>query len=359
MIAQFHRRLIPYYNLWLKLVYSTHLLNFGSEINCVMQKLTSLALPWPTNWGAQFGAERPLILEIGFGYGAFLIHLARQNPDANVIGVEVASKCLTAAENAVERQKLTNVRIVHSTAETALHHLFQPTTINQVHINFPDPWFKKKHGHRRLMQHDTLDAIVNRLQPGGLLYLATDIIEYAEMSAELLAETPGLDNRLDTPWALTMPGRVVTKYEGRALRDGRDCYYFAYQRNTITAPTIAVIQELDMPHIVFKSPLTLDDMLEKFESSEHHSGDTHISILNGYRGKNVLLFEVYVKEPTIEQRVALILAERPDEHEYTLKLGVIGHPRPTDGLHKATGILGDWLVGLHPDTEILKRKIKE
>jgi tRNA (guanine-N7-)-methyltransferase len=324
-----------------------------------MQKLSSLTLPWPTDWAEQFGAERPLILEIGFGYGAFLTHLARQNPDANVVGVEVASKCLTAGEEAVERQKLTNVRIVHSTAETALHHLFQPTSLSQVHINFPDPWFKKKHGHRRLMQRDTLDTIVSRLQPDGLLYLATDIIEYAEMSAELLAETPGLTNQLDTPWANAMPGRVVTKYEGRAKREGRDCYYFVYQRNTTPAPNLPVIEELDMPHIVFKSPLSLDDMLEKFESSEHQFGDTHISLINAYRGKYVVMFEIYVKEPTIDQRVALILSKRPEEHEYTLKLGVIGHPRPTEGIHKAAGILGDWLTSLHPDVEVLKRKLRE
>jgi tRNA (guanine-N7-)-methyltransferase len=324
-----------------------------------MQKYTSLTLPWPADWSALFGAERTLIVEIGFGYGAFLTHLARQNPDANVIGLEVANKCLAAGEAAVTRQKLTNVRIVHAPAETALHHLFQSASISQIQINFPDPWFKKKHGHRRLMQRDTLDAMVNRLQPGGLLFLATDIIEYAEMSAELLAETHGLDNTLETPWDSSMPGRIVTKYEGKALREGRACYYFAYRRNTIPPPIVPVIEELEMPHIVFKSPLTLDEMLENFTSSEHHLGDTHLNILYGYRGKNVLLFEVYVKEPTIDQRVAVILSERPDENEYTLKLGVIGHPRPTYGLHKAVGILGDWLVGLHPDTEVLKRKLRE
>lgn len=114
-----------------------------------------------------------------------------------------------------------------------------------------------------------------------------------------------------------------------------------------------------MPHIVFKSPLTLDEILENFSSSEHRVENTHISILNGYRGRNVLLFEVYVNEPTIDQRVALILSERPDAHEYTLKLGVIGHPRPTPGLHKAAAILGEWLMALHPDTKVLKRAIQE
>ncbi len=324
-----------------------------------MRKLSSLTLPWPVDWTTLFGRDCPLIVEIGFGYGAFLIHLGSQNPGANVIGLEIASRCLTAGEEAVERKGLTNVRIIHSTAETALHHLFSPASISQVHINFPDPWFKKRHGHRRLMQRDTLDAIVSRLQPGGLFYLATDIIEYAEMSAELLAQTPGLVNLSTTPWTREMPGRTLTKYERKARAEGRECYYFAYQRSTTPVPNLPVVEELEMPHIVFSSPLNLDEMLAQFTSSEHQFGDTHISILNGYRGKNVLLFEVFVNEPTIDQRVAIILSQHPEPHEYTLKLGVLGHPRPTDGLHRTISLLGDWLVSLHPDAQVIKRGVKE
>jgi tRNA (guanine-N7-)-methyltransferase len=324
-----------------------------------MEKLSSATLAWPVEWRTLFGTEQPLIVEIGFGYGAFLVHLARENPNAHIVGLEVANRCLAAGEEAVEKHHLTNVRIIHSTAETALHHLFTPASIDQIHMNFPDPWFKKRHGHRRLMQRDTLDAIVSRLKPGGMFYLATDILEYAEMSAELLADTPELDNQLDTPWALSMPGRTLTKYEGKAQREGRECYYFAYQRNLLPAPHVPVVEELDMPHIVFKSPLTLDEMQEKFTEAEYHAGATHIHVMEVYRGRHVLLFEVFIKEPTIDQRVAIVLSKRPEEQEYTLKVGVIGHPRSTYGLHRATALIGDWLVSLHPDTEILKRKIKE
>jgi tRNA (guanine-N7-)-methyltransferase len=324
----------------------------------MMRKLNSLTLPWPTDWTALFGADRPLILEIGFGYGAFLLHLARVNPDANVIGIEIANKCLSAAEEKVERGRIQNVRIIHSTAETALHHLFQPANLSQIHINFPDPWFKKRHGHRRLMQRDTLDAMVSRLAPGGLFFLATDIIEYAEMSAELLAETPGLDNLLPTPWANAMPGRVTTKYEGKALREGRASYYFHYRRNALPPPDVPVMKELDMTHVVFQSPLTLDEMLEHFEPSEHRSGDTVVSLIEAYRSKRNLLFELFIKEPTIDQRVAFVVAARKLPGEYTLKLGALGHPRTTAGLHLATRLLGDWLVSLSPEARILKHKIR-
>lgn len=325
-----------------------------------MQKLSSIRLSWPTDWTVLFGAERPLILEIGFGYGSFLQHLARTNPDANVIGLEIASQCLASVERAVERNKLTNVRIIQSMAETALHHLFIPATISQVHINFPDPWFKTRHSHRRLMQRDTLDAIVSRLKRDATLHLATDIIEYAEMSAELLSQTPGLDNLLPTPWANAMPDRVVTKYEGRAQREGRACYYFAYRRNAQPAPDVPEIVEGEMTHVVFKTPLSLDDILARFESIEHRlPNDTIVKSIQAYRGGNVLMFEMYIHEPTIDQHIALVVTPRENANEYTLKVGTLGYPRHTSGLQKAVAIMGDWIVHLNPDAVIVDHKLGE
>jgi tRNA (guanine-N7-)-methyltransferase len=323
-----------------------------------MQKLSSQTLPWPVDWPELFGADRPLILEIGFGRGTFLLHLAHQNPGANIVGLEISNRCLVAAENAATREKLDNIRIIHSTAETALHHLFQPASISQIHINFPDPWFKSRHSRRRLMQRDTLDLMVNRLHPGGLLYLATDIYDYAAMSSALLAATPNLENLLPTPWGDSMPGRIVTKYESTARREGRDCYYFAYRRNDLPALDFPVLKDLDMPHMVFQSPLTIEEVAARFERHDYHSGGIHVMFNYVYRGDNALLFDVYVKEPTIDQRFALMLTPRKTPGEFTLQLGPLGHPRPTEGVHKATSLLGDWLARLHPNVKILKSKLQ-
>ncbi|MBC7814395.1 MAG: tRNA (guanosine(46)-N7)-methyltransferase TrmB [Burkholderiales bacterium] len=330
-----------------------------------MRKLNSSSLPWPTDWAELFGTARPLILEIGFGGGTFLLHLARQNPDANVIGLEIANRSLVRGEAAIERSRLTNVRAVHSMAETALHHLFTPASLSQIHINFPDPWFKRKHEGRRLMQRDTLNTMVNRLAPGGTLYLATDIIDYAEMSAALLADTPQLENTLDAAWVNAMTGRIVTKYELIAHLEGRKRYFFAYRRNAVPAPYIPVIEDLPMPHIVFHSPLELDAVFNQFADQDYapDSDDTYISMMYVYRAPKVILFEVFVKEPTIEQRFAFLLMERftdddqrkPDE--YTLRLSSLGHPRTTAGVHRAAALLSDWLLSLHPDTHVLEHKI--
>jgi hypothetical protein len=156
-----------------------------------------------------------------------------------------------------------------------------------------------------------------------------------------------------------MPGRVTTKYEGKALREGRACYYFKYRRSTLPPPDVPVKKELDMTHVVFQSPLTFDEMLERFEPAEHRSGDIVVNLIEAYRSKRNLLIEVFVKEPTIDQRVAFVVAERNVPGEYTLKLGALGHPRTTAGMHLATRLLGDWLVSLSPEARILKHKIRQ
>jgi tRNA (guanine-N7-)-methyltransferase len=320
--------------------------------------LNVMTLPWHTDWSAVFGRERPLILEIGFGRGAFLLHLARTYPEHNIIGLEISNRCLLAVESAIQRQQLSHVRIVHSMAETALHHLFLPQSLAQIHVNFPDPWFRTRHSHRRLMQRDTLDAMVSRLAPAGQLYLATDILEYAEMSDALLQETAGLTNRLPTPWANELAGRVVTKYENKARQEGRACYYFAYQRNTNPAPDVPVIQESPVPHLVFQSPITLEQVARDFPLNQlpPHEG-IYVHFMHVWRSQRHLMFETHIKEPTIEQHLALVLSAR-DDGSFTLQLSTLGHPRPTAGVHYAVQALGDWLLAQHPNAHVLIRKLQ-
>ena len=321
------------------------------------QRLNARNLPWPTDWTALFGAERPLILEIGFGQGHFLLHLARCRPEANLVGLEISNRCLTRVERSVERQGLGQVRLIHSSAETALCFLFTPASLSEVHVNFPDPWFRKRQRHRRLMQRHTLDLLVNRLRPGAGLYLATDVRAYAEMSHELLAATPGLDNQLDAPWAASLPGRVVTRYERVARAEGRCCYFFAQRRNAQPPPPAPVAREYDMPHVIFRSPLSLEAIRARFDPQRWQRAETHVSCNHVFLGERSLLFDVYVKEPNIDQHVALLLLERRGRPgEFTLQLAMYGHPRPTAGIHMAVNALADWLLGLDEDNVLLGRR---
>jgi tRNA (guanine-N7-)-methyltransferase len=326
--------------------------------------LSSYTLDWPTQWADILGTERPLILEIGFGNGDHLIALAQHFSDHNVIGLEISNKSLEKAEKKIRNRRLSNACAVNARGETALHHLFAPDSLQQVHINYPDPWFKSRHSGRRLLQRDTLDAIVSRLQAGGLLYLATDIREYAEMSRELLRDTPGLDNLLDAPWVHHLPERLLTtKYEQKGLREGRAGHYFKYRRNAQPAPDVPLLKELDVPHIILQTPLDAPTMLERFEKLAAHTAEgIHVSVIAAYMGQRYdrLLFEANIEEPTIEQHIGLMLTPRGDDKagEFTLRYQTIGHPRPTLGMHHATRLLAEWIVSLHPDARIISSLVR-
>lgn len=324
-------------------------------------KLSSTNLPWPTDWTTIFGTKRPLILEIGFGYGQMLEYLHQTRPDANIIGLEVSNFCLDRAENMIPRKGLDRVRVIRARAETALHHLFRPQSLSEVHINFPDPWFKERHAGRRLMQRDTLDAIISRMQPSAKLYLATDILAYAEMSAELLSETPSLTNLLNTPWANDFEDRVTTKYEKKAKTVGRHCYYFMYTRNDVPTPEIPVIEEAPMPHMVIQSPNTLEELFQQLElpALAKPENELHIEFKFRYLGINDVLLDVHIHEPTIDQRVGIAIIRREHSEDiYTVKLSAIGSPRPTEGIHRAVRLIGEAILSLNPEATVIQDKVR-
>ncbi len=328
------------------------------------RQLSTHSLPWPTDWPAEFGTvgqARPLIVEIGFGYGQMLFHLAEQFPDANIIGVEVASKPIETVERRLIRRGVANVRVVYGYAETLLHHALQPASVQQIHVNFPDPWFKSGHVHRRLMKRPTVDAITSRLVPGGMMYLATDIDEYAEMSHELLTATPGLTNHFATPWAGSIDNRVTTKYEAKAVKEGRTNKYFAYRRNDSPAPDVPVIREIAMPNLVFESSLSLPQMVDTFERTTESfpEDDIHVSVMHAFVSPGSVLYEVYVKEATIEQHVGFLVVPRQDKPgTYTLKLSSIGHPRPTEGMHRAAVVI-EGVIKQAGEYRAIHRKVRE
>lgn len=327
-----------------------------------MQQRNSLLMAWPTNWLEIFEVERPLIVEIGFGNADYLIALAQKFPDCNIIGFEVSHSSMQKAERKISKAKLKNAIAVFSTGETALNHLFTPESIRQIHINYPDPWFKSRHAERRIMQRDTLDAIVSRLEKDGLFYLATDILEYAEMSHELLKETEGLDNLLDAPYVHQFPERLITtKYEAKGFAEGRAGHYFKYRRNEKPAPIVPVKEDLPMPHVVLTTPLNPQEIAAKVGREAFHKGNLHAALHNGYWNprNDSVLFEITIVEPTIEQHIALILHRREEGEGYVLKYATFGMPRPTEGMHFATKALAQWIVGLHPEAKVVAESIRD
>lgn len=320
-----------------------------------MQAFDATRLSWPMDWDATFGRSAPLYLEIGFGNAQFLIDLALQNPDANVIGVEISLPSIKKAERKGARNGLSNLKLIHGDARLALWGGMPLKALERVYINFPDPWHKAAHHHRKLINGRFLQLLASRMTDTGLLEIATDDPGYQEHITEVLEATAYFKSRTGPTYETEDLERIRTKYELKALAIGRPCRYFHWMRNKTAVENIFEYpKEIDMPHIVINTPLSLDQISDQYDRSLSHSGDTPVRHLQMYRTivmdelkeqRQALLVETHITEDPMPQRVGLTIQERPNQ-EVIIGLHEIGFPRPTEGVHLAAAHLARWLLGL-------------
>ena len=173
---------------------------------------------------ALFGRVAPLIVEIGSGTGTSTAAMAADEPDVDVIAVEVYQPGLAQLLGMILREGLENVRMIRGDGVDVLTNMIAPSSLTGVRVFFPDPWPKARHHKRRLLQSGTFELISSRLRPGGVLHVATDHADYADWIAETGDAEPSLE-RLDAttgaghvPFSLKRP---VTKFEGKGLQEER------------------------------------------------------------------------------------------------------------------------------------------
>ena len=175
---------------------------------------------------AAFGRDAPLILEIGSGMGETTALLAEAEPEIDHIAVEVYEPGLAQLLMRVEQAGLTNQRLLRGDAVELLDRVIAPGTLDGLRIFFPDPWPKRRHHKRRLIQPDFVRLAASRLAPGARLHLATDWPQYAEQMRRVVTAEPGLRPDDDFPpgpdgWQARPAWRPVTKFEDRAHLEGR------------------------------------------------------------------------------------------------------------------------------------------
>lgn len=176
---------------------------------------------------------RPLrmVLEIGFGRGEFLLDLAERAPGVAHVGVEVSWKRVLKMARRLARSELANVRLLHGLGQQVVAEAIAPGSLEAVWINFSDPWPKKRHHGRRLVQAPLVAALAERLCPGGLLHVATDDPGYAEHIDAVLAAEPRLANAFaPARWRPEVPGRTPTAYEREWRAEGRPLHFWTYRR---------------------------------------------------------------------------------------------------------------------------------
>lgn len=317
-------------------------------------------LPWPVNWPQVFGREAPLVVEIGFGNGEFLVQMAQRRPGDDFLGVEIALPSLRRAARKVQRAGLTNVRLVQGRAEATLQLLCSPGSVSSVYINFPDPWPKKAHQDRRVVNDQNLSLLASRLMVDAVVSISTDHKDYAEYIEDCLIRSAYFASCFPSSYVHTIPGRIKTKYERLAAEAGRPAYHFVWQRNDAPiTDSPPILQEAPMPHIVFKTPASLTDVSKEALPDDVHDAHTHIRFLGSFRSNTEqrLLLEAYVSEEPIDQRVLLSIRPR-GEGDMILELYEAGFPRPTPGIHRALLQVFQHIEDSFPDTVLLRDVLK-
>lgn len=166
------------------------------------------------NEEAIFGRQADLIVEIGFGMGTSLVQMAQAEPELNFIGIEVHRAGIGALAADLHDAEITNVRIAPGDAVQIFAQQIAKNSVTGIQIFFPDPWPKKRHQKRRLVQPAFVHVLVEALKPGGYIHCATDWADYAEQMLAVLSAEPGLLNQAES-YTPRPPRRPLTKFEQR------------------------------------------------------------------------------------------------------------------------------------------------
>jgi tRNA (guanine-N7-)-methyltransferase len=177
-----------------------------------------------------FGRRASVVAEIGSGMGETTARIAAENPAVDYLAMEVHAPGVGSLLKQLEERGLTNVRIVAHDAVEVLREMIPPASLAGLHVFFPDPWPKKRHHKRRLIQPEFAQLAASRLELGGYIHVATDWQEYAEHVLQVLAATPGLRNTADD-FAPRPPTRPETKFERRGLKLGHGVWDIVFTRS--------------------------------------------------------------------------------------------------------------------------------
>jgi tRNA (guanine-N7-)-methyltransferase len=178
-----------------------------------------------------YGREAPVILEIGFGNGEALAAAAATHPEIDYLGIEVHRPGAGSLLRRLAAQEIKNVRVMLADAKEVLATQIPESSLFGVHLFFPDPWPKKRHHKRRLVQPEFAGMVCRKLRPGGYFHLATDWEDYAGQMGLVLSATPGLvDASASEQFARLVGSRLSTRFEHRGRRLGHEVRDLVFQR---------------------------------------------------------------------------------------------------------------------------------
>ena len=177
-----------------------------------------------------FANKHPVVFEIGFGMGDSLAQMAKENPNLNFIGVDVHPPGIGTLLRLIDEEDLTNIRVVQDDAKLVLQESIADNSLERVQIFFPDPWHKKRHHKRRLIQAEFIQSLLPKVKTGGEIHLATDWENYAEQMMEVLSGTKELENQYGDGVFASHTERPITKFQRRGVKLGHGVWDLVFNK---------------------------------------------------------------------------------------------------------------------------------
>jgi tRNA (guanine-N7-)-methyltransferase len=195
----------------------------------LLPKLGVPYAPVPLDFPALFGRSAPVVVEVGSGMGETTAVIARDNPDTDYLAIEVHAPGVGSLLKRLAEESIGNVRVVQHDAVEVLRDMVPAASLAGLHVFFPDPWPKKRHHKRRLIQPEFARLAAERLAPGGYIHVATDWEEYAQHVLEVLSSEQLLENTAEN-YAPRPAARPQTKFERRGLKLGHGVWDIVFTR---------------------------------------------------------------------------------------------------------------------------------
>ncbi len=181
-------------------------------------------------FAALFGNDNPLCLEIGCGIGDFIVQIAERYPQRNYIAIDIFNQGCRQTCTRIEESGLQNILMMRIEARYLMHQYLGRESLQAIYINCPDPWPKKRHRKRRLLNHEFINLALYCLRPGGELHFSTDFADYGEAAGELLSADERFKNLNTTPHTHELGDYPISKYMRRFLDLGQPIYFCHYQK---------------------------------------------------------------------------------------------------------------------------------
>jgi tRNA (guanine-N7-)-methyltransferase len=306
--------------------------------------------PFPLDWREVFPAVTALHLEVGFGDGRYTVRRALDAPAEQFVGIEISGVSVLRALRKVQQAGARNIALLKGSAQVILQQSFAAASLQDITVNFPDPWPKGRHEDNRLLKRAFFELAASRLVPGGSILLATDHPGYLEF-----ARSEGLASGLFTLAEAEPPAAVFeTKYALKWKTQGKPLYYQPFVRNDAAAAEFPQLERpLVMPHSLLQGEIPATP---EFTKQVFPYGGGHVIVHEAARSAQAetrWLFRVTVDEPSLIQQLLVAFQRRPDG-SLIVRLEPFGDPVVTPAVRGAVHGVTEWALR-QPGITLLER----